>query len=240
MFFAIGCSGEKIQPGEIMAVKCESITLDGRLDEAVWQEASWVALDVIYPTRLVQRCNKKQYQQATRAAVVWNGKGIYIAMVAEDFDIQGNKLVDNDWIWLEDVMEVFMAPVKASAENPNFHIELQVSPAGTIFAQRSVTQGWRKLPRKNFDVAVHVDGTLNNSAQLDKTFSCEWFVSWDTLRNLKLAETGYVPAVDTIPVKMRFASWDISIHSQVRLNRLSAPGGPDPHKLEYYRPLVLK
>ena len=144
-----------------------------------------------------------------------------------------------DWIWIEDVLEVFFAPRK-NPEAP--HYEYQVNPNGTQFINKQSGSGTIPSVESGIpqpEVKVFVDGTVNNSKSIDKGYSVEWFWTWGQLNQMGLIAKPSFPGVGVPVFTIRFAAWDLSLYSPLRLNRYTTPGNANPHQTQYYRSLIL-
>jgi len=225
------------------------IKVDGRLEERAWQEAQWYELDgklcagdqmldAAYPEPIAKGI-KHQAGQKVRAAILWDDKGVYFGISAEDQDVQAGKKDPNDWLWLEDVLEVFMCQSEGT-----LHYEFQLNACGTPHV--NMQESRRLLPGKHdsrklmegIKTGVWVDGTLNRSADKDKGWSAEWFFSWEKLAQMKIINGAdkKIPAA----FRVRFASWDLSVYSIMRLNRYTLPGDYNPHQVEFYVPVEFR
>lgn len=213
--------------------------VDGKPDDPAWRHAEWIALDGSRPALPRNEAEwefhsavsggrgyvEEQFRQQTRAAALWDENGLYLALETEDADVQALH-GEGKWIWLGDVLEIFLAP-RAEAGAPVW--ELQVNPANARFMQPA-------LPVEPV-TAVHVDGSLNRSGGRDNGWSAEIFLPWNQLEEAGLARRPPGNAAAEVAA-IRFAAWDLTIYTQVRINRFSLPGRANPHFPEHYRPLV--
>lgn len=239
-------------PPPLRAVKASGIVVDGRLDEAVWRQADWLGLDGSYPriphdpqtAAILLRefgFNLAQGKQQVKGALAWDEHGLYAAMMVEDVDVQANKTRHNDWIWLEDVGELFLAPgFPARSRQAGAHLELQVNPNGTTRERLYANAMTNAACPFDYRVAVRVDGTLNDSATPDQGYAVEWFIPWRSLRKLGLVQPSFQAVPGAQPVAVRWVTWDLSLFSNIRITRFSLPGSGDVHETTSYRPLVLK
>ncbi len=214
--------------------------IDGRLTEPDWKSARWVTLDRSRParprtdgewnelSRMVGEYVKQQFAQNVQAAALWSERGLYFAFIVEDTDIIG-RMKEGELLWLEDVVELFLARNARSGEK---HLEIQLNPTNAMML--NPPEGIRfNRPAS----AVAVDGSLNSHLEFDRQWTAELFLPWEELMRTGLASpptdenAGRVAAV-------RFASWDLTICTQLRINRFTGPGTDDPHFPEFYRLLV--
>ena len=144
----------------------DPIEIDGRPDEAAWQQAPEIPLrfdglgNPVSPTR-------------ASARFLWDGKDLYVAITAQDRDV-GSTLNGRDArLWEEDVLELFIKPLESSL----LYYEFEFSATNQIFDAYFVKRGtpldeatpWNSGLR----VAVAVDGTLNNPEDDDRGWSVE-------------------------------------------------------------------
>ncbi len=235
-----GCATNRQNSDPVFeAHRTDAMTLDGKLDEPAWQKALFVPLTGYVPDKPKQN----QIQNLVHGAFLWDDKGLYVGMEIEDEDIQANKTRKNDWIWLEDAFELFLANHRS---NDCPHLELQVNPAGVCYEElmqgatiKSVSSIKTPDNMPLYHVATHVQGTLNDSKNKDECWSVEWFIPWNQLRQKHLL----VPDVPIEPGNVvsyaRLANWNISIYSYFRVMRFLKPGTHNPHDVTTYRPVML-
>ena len=142
-------------------------TIDGVLEEAVWRRAPSLTLRDI----------KGRNAPATTAKLLWDDKNLYIAFDCADTDIWATKTQRDDFLWEEEVVEVFIDP---DGDGRNYY-EFQVNPLGTQIdllipdavegvkdAKRNAQwncKGWRS--------AVKVRGTVNQRDDTDEGWTVE-------------------------------------------------------------------
>ncbi|MFG0247698.1 MAG: carbohydrate-binding family 9-like protein [Phycisphaeraceae bacterium JB051] len=235
-----GCATVKQTADPIFEVhQASSMTLDGKLDEPAWQKATFVTLTGYVP----QKPKLNQIENLVHGAFLWDDKGLYVGMEIEDEDIQANKTQKNDWIWLEDAFELFLAK-RRTIDCP--HLELQVNPAGVCYEE--LMQGSTimsvssiktpdNMPR--YQVATHVQGSINDSKNKDERWSVEWFIPWDQLRQKQMLVQDTQIKPGRVVCYARLANWNISIYSYFRVMRYLKPGTHNPHDVATYRPLML-
>jgi hypothetical protein len=148
-----------------------AIAVDGRLDEAAWNEAR--------PTSaFINTVAATPAELRATARVLWDDQNLYVAFdVADDF-VQ-NTLAERDaHLWEQDAVEIMIDP---DGDGRNY-FELQVSPTGQVFDTRYDT---RRQPQPFGDVAwnsnlrarVQVRGTAND-ADADQGYTAEIAIPW--------------------------------------------------------------
>lgn len=110
----------------------------------------------------------------TEAKMVWDEWGIYLLYISHDPCIWGTFTNDNDPIFDEEVVEVFLAPQPEG----EFYYEFEVSPCNVRFAvviNNPETSPGKELVHHHLDcrklrTRVQVEGILSGSASSDR----EW------------------------------------------------------------------
>jgi len=188
----------------------EPIVVDGRLDEPVWQRATWsapfVKMDTGAPVSL-----------DSRVALVWDDTYLYAAYRYEDHEIWGTHVEHHDHVYHNDSdAEIFV-------NGNGVYYELGVNPINTIyevfwtwlepvverrdierlnaffsledffyFVPRLGPNGRERLGRigeKEWELpglrhAVQVDGSLNCPEVVDNGWTVEFALPWEGLRAL--------------------------------------------------------
>jgi hypothetical protein len=225
------------------------ITIDGKLDESAWEKAQWLTLDGRWPPKPQTKQQQAQWRtllasrpplalmdQQHKAAMLWDEAGLYCAMRVQDTDVQGQQKKENEWLWLEDVCEFFFA---ASNKPDVLHYEYQVNPAGTLFLLTLWPGHTADIPSPpSPQTAASVNGTINHSADQDQGYSVEFFLSWDQLQFMGLKRPAESEQSSLLGYA-RLASWDLTIHALVRMQRFSLPGEFNSHDTTQYRPMFL-
>jgi len=175
------------------AVKCPRIRpgshleIDGKLDERAWQRAP-----LITGFRLTRKLTAAT--SATRARLLWDKRHLYVAFECDDADVIATLTERDADFWKEDVAEVF---IDADGDEMSY-IEIELSPRGLLYdasiADYRPEIDWPAdighldvyYSLKIFDApairsAVRVDGTLNDSTDADRGWSCELAIPWKDL-----------------------------------------------------------
>ncbi|SES80205.1 carbohydrate-binding family 9-like protein [Prevotella sp. kh1p2] len=147
-----------------------SLKIDGRLDEASWQQAEY--------TELFRDISGKGFAKpkyATRAKMLWDDDYLYIGAEMEEPNVTG-KLTERDAIIYHDNdFEVFIDP-DGDCEN---YFEMEMNALNTVFdlmMGRPYRDGgtfFLQWDYRTMKTAVHIEGTLNDSTDRDKGWSVE-------------------------------------------------------------------
>lgn len=152
--------------------------IDGDLSDAAWKEAREVVLSGSFDGRPVTH--------RTQAWLTYNEQFLYVAFNVEDPDIWGTFRKNDEPIYEQEVVEVFL---DANADGRTYN-ELQVSPHNVTFdayfpARR---QGMDLSWDSGMTSAVKVRGTLDDPSDRDEGWSVELRIPFE-----RLAEVPNVP-----------------------------------------------
>ena len=178
----------------------EAPVIDGKLNEAVWQQATW-------SSRYVDILTGGPTVHDTRAAIVWDDENLYLAIRVEEPLVRAQFTERNSPIYQENDVEVFIGGADA-------YYEFEINARNTIYEVFFIWQeayermGFSRAPefaRTNLQgfngvgftthprglrwghfnwqfpglkTAVHVDGTLNNDADRDRGWTVEMALPW--------------------------------------------------------------
>ncbi len=143
------------------------IRIDGILDEPEWRMAAPLELKDI----------KGRSAPKTFARLLWDDRYLYIAFECEDEDIWATKTKRDDFLWEEEVVEVFIDP---DGDGLNYY-EFQVNPLGTQIdllipdAVEGVKHGKKNAEWncQGWLSAVKVRGTVNKRDDTDEGWTIE-------------------------------------------------------------------
>ena len=141
-------------------------TIDGHLNDAVWQKAP--------STGRFRTYNNRRARFRTEARMAWDDRYLYASFDMEDNDIYSTFTKRDDPLFKQEVVEFFIDANRNRAD----YIELQVSPAGVIFdsffKSYRFPKPWGDLSYDSgMDVRVQVRGTLNKRNDRDQGWSVE-------------------------------------------------------------------
>ena len=149
------------------------IVVDGKLDEFSWERAHQI-------NRFERILN--EYDEVlfpTRAKMLWDGDYFYFAFVCQDADMWAIYDQEDDPMWSEEVVEVFIDPDGDGQR----YLELEVNPLNAVvdLLIYSVSPEWHSS--KDWDIAglktaVQTYGTVNDSLALDWGWTAEIAIPW--------------------------------------------------------------
>lgn len=152
------------------------ITIDGRLDEYAWERAAQInqferILNDYDPISL-----------PTRAKMLWDDEYFYFAFTCTDRDMWAIYDEEDDRLWEEEVVEVFIDP---DGDGRNY-LELEVSPTNTVVdlliysvePEFNSSVEWDIVGLKT---AVQTYGSVNDSSDMDTGWSVEIAIPWSAM-----------------------------------------------------------
>ena len=149
------------------------VIIDGNLDEFSWVKSNQInSLDRILN-------DYGQVDFPTRAKMLWDDEYFYFAFVCQDADMWSIYAGEDDHLWEEEVVEIFIDPDGDGKD----YLELEVSPSNVIvdLLIYAVSPEWHSSI--DWDIAglkraVQVHGTINDSLQLDRGWTAEIAIPW--------------------------------------------------------------
>jgi len=204
------------------------ITIDGRLDEPAWREAS----EVHRFSMPWLPAGDQPAAKPTRARMLWDRDWLYIAADMDDADLFGDVTTHDGPTWDNDVFEMFFKP---SPSAPAYY-EFQVNVRNTIFdcliPRRGHVARFMKMHEFGIESAVVLRGTVDDWTDRDQGWSVELRIPWTSL-----AHTGGRPEPGD---EWRFAlcRYDYDVASESPELSTSAPLPVRSfHGHEHYEPL---
>lgn len=204
--------------------------IDGRIDEAVWQQAQVV--ETFRSAWLPD--GQRTPPTATKARLLWDRDYLYFCAEMEDTDVFANVMEHDGAIWTCDVFELFFKP---ALDKPGYY-EFEVNAANgrlDMFLPSRGAGGYsrHKVERAfHLESAVQVRGTLNNWADKDKGWTVEGRIPWRDF-----LPTGGRPAPGEVWQHM-LCRYDYSAgFDQPALSTNTDLSVPNFHHFEDYAPL---
>lgn len=154
------------------------IVVDGRLDDAAWQAASWS--DDFVDIEGAARPNPRF---RTRMKMLWDDQFLYVAAELDEPHVWGSITKKNEVIFHDNDFEMFIDP---DGDNHNYH-EFEINALGTIWEldlSKPYKDGGKLVNPSNLDgllSAVHVRGTINDARDVDRGWSVEIALPWKAL-----------------------------------------------------------
>jgi hypothetical protein len=127
----------------------------------------------------VRSTDGKAASVSTDARLLWDDDMLYVAFQAEDPDVSTRFARDDDPLYTSNVVEIFLNP---SGDLVGY-VEIEVAPSNALFDASFSGR------RQNMDLswssralhAVHVDGTLNDSRDVDRGWTVELAIPFASL-----------------------------------------------------------
>lgn len=158
-----------------------AITIDGKLDEGAWKNAK--------EAELTDTVTGRPAPLKSTVRVLWDDTNLYIGFYCEDPDAWANYTQEDDKLWEEEVVELFIDPDSNEHNyyeheiNPiNVKVDLYVINAGKRL--KGGIQGWFDWDFKSIQSAVYVDGDGKNSGTKDTYWTVEVAIPFDDLWEL--------------------------------------------------------
>lgn len=157
----------------------DSITIDGRADEKAWQRAGWTENFTD-----IEGNRKPAPPLRTRVKMLWGENNLYIFAEMEDPHVWATLTQHDAIIFRDNDFEVFIDP---DGDTHNY-FEIEVNALNTIFDlflskpyrnQGTILTSWNA---ENLRSAVHVNGTLNQPGDTDKSWTVEMAIPFAALR----------------------------------------------------------
>jgi hypothetical protein len=149
-----------------------SLTVDGDLNEAVWQRAA------VLPSFLLND-GSGPGRETTRVRIWYDDTALYLGWTCADADVQATFTARDSHFWEEEVAEFFVTPKDLTR-----YFELQWNPLGGIFdaiianelddrgVSRKFTGEW-SYAAKGMKSAVKLKGTAANASDRDEFWQVE-------------------------------------------------------------------
>jgi Carbohydrate family 9 binding domain-like len=208
----------------------EPIQVDGRLDEAAWQQAP-------RSSRFVDIITGKPAVHDTRASVLWDNENLYVAFRVEEPFVHAKFTTNNSPIYYDNDVEVFIAGRDAYYEfeingfnttYEAFFIWKDAYESGGFAASPEFARsglrafngvGYKTHPRGgrlgSFNwhfpgkkTAVFIDGTVNEDSDRDRGWTVELAFPWKGMEWLAKADGRALPPKDGDVWRMDFARFN--------------------------------
>jgi hypothetical protein len=160
--------------------------IDGKLDDAAWQQAPWTE-----DFQDIEGAKKPRPRFRTRAKMLWDDQYLYVGAELEETDVWATLTQHDSIIFVDNDFEVFIDPNSDNHEYYEFEINA-FNTGWDLLLPRPYKDGGRavncwEIP--GLRSAIHVDGTLNDPRDRDKGWTVEIAFPWKVL-----GELAYKPA----------------------------------------------
>ncbi len=152
------------------------IAIDGRLDEYAWERAG----QINQFERILNDYDAVDWP--THAKMLWDDEYFYFAFTCVDGDMWAIYDREDDRLWEEEVVEVFIDPDGDGRD----YLELEVSPTNTVvdLLIYSVEPEFRSSVEwdiAGLKTAVQTYGTVNDNSDVDQGWSVEIAIPWSAM-----------------------------------------------------------
>ena len=152
-----------------------TIAIDGVLAEAAWDRAERAG-------PFVRSLDGQPCSARTVARLLWDDDNLYVAFQAEDPDISTPFSRDDEPLYTSNVVEIFLNP----SGDLRRYDEIELAPSNALFdasftgRRQGMDLSWSSRARH----AVHLDGTLNDSRDVDRGWTAELAIPFATLTGM--------------------------------------------------------
>ena len=157
----------------------ETMKIDGQIDEAAWQLVDWTENFVDIEGEL-----KPSPKFRTRAKMLWDLQYLYFAAELEEPDIWAKLTKRDTVVYYDNDFEVFIDPDGDTHE----YYEFEMNAFGTewdLFLVKPYRDGGPAINSwdiQGLKTAVHVNGTINQPGDKDKSWTLEIAIPWEVLK----------------------------------------------------------
>jgi hypothetical protein len=176
-----GASDPSIPRGYVCYRTDAPLNIDGKLDENAWSRVPWTE-DFVD----IEGSKKPAPRFRTRAKMLWDDQYFYIGAQLEEPHIWATLNKHDSVIFRDNDFEVFIDP---DGDNHNY-AEFEMNALNTgwdLLLTRPYKDGGKALNSweiPGLKTAVHVDGTLNQANDHDRSWTVELAFPWKALSEL--------------------------------------------------------
>lgn len=180
------------------------VVMTGRMDDPLWERAPWTDdfIDI-----LGEEAPRPYYR--TRVKMLWDETCLMIGAELEDPHVWATLTQHDSVIFHDNDFEVFIDP----DGDCQLYGELEVNAFNTTWdlllvkpyrASGAAINGWEIAGLRT---AVHVDGTINDPSDVDRGWSVEIAIPWDSLGELARNTLSPEPGA-TIRINFSRVQWE--------------------------------
>jgi predicted esterase len=159
----------------------QPVTVDGKLDEAVWNDAPWTD-----DFGDIQGGSRPKPRFRTRAKMLWDDQFLYVAAELDEPNVWATLTNHDGVIFFDPDFEVFIDPKGETAPYGEFEMNALNTTWDLLLNKPYIDQG---KPQNDWEItglksAVEIRGTLNNPADRDRGWTIEIAFPWESLSKL--------------------------------------------------------
>jgi Carbohydrate family 9 binding domain-like len=183
------------------------IVIDGKLDDEMWKAVPWSE-----EFADIEGDKKPKPRHRTRMKMLWDDDALYIAAEMDEPHIWANLTQHDSVIFQDPDFEVFLDP---DGDNHNY-AEMELNAKNTTWDLLlskpykdggKAINGWEII---GLQTAVHIDGTINDTSDLDKGWTVE--IKWPYAGLKEIATANYPPKDgDQWRIGFSRVEWDVEI-----------------------------
>lgn len=221
-------TGIQLQVSELSVGRTSApITIDGRLDEAVWAAAA--RTNPLVNTGSGGAAGPTDAHASAR--LLWDDQNLYVAFEVSDENLVDPSTARDNHLWEHDAVEVMIDP---NGDGRNY-FEFQVSPKNQHFDTRyDAARDPQPVGHDDFNPNIHsavvTNGTIDNREDNDTGYTVELAIPWTDIAN-GLAHT---PPQVNDTLRLNLFVMDEDKTGGHRVAGWSAPRRPDFHTLERF------
>jgi len=164
---------QRTSPSLIPYLPSAHVDLDGKIEEACWDNA--FTIDTLYD--LEDRSNQ---DDRTQIFIFYEEENLFLGAILRNQNIKAEMTTRDTILYKEHCIEFFFDPSQDGLD----YYELEINPLGTVWDLKLKTSNhsldgnvmeWH-IPQQNF--AVFVEGSLNDATDRDDYWSVEVKIPW--------------------------------------------------------------
>jgi hypothetical protein len=168
----------------------EPVTVDGKMDEAIWKNAEVVSFNYFY------RGDRPVEKQYSKFRMLWDDENLYLFFECEDTSLTARETNFDARPYLDDCAEFFCVPVPDSLYM-HFGFEINITKAAYDYIVLWRYYKNRTIFIKGYNPAykyeVTYEGTINNDKDKDRIWRMEFaipFMAFNEFQNIYRPKAG--------------------------------------------------
>jgi hypothetical protein len=152
-------------------------TIDGKLDEAAWSQASApITLQFLWDSQTGAK-------QKTAARLLWDAQALYLGFEADDADITARFLQRDDPTYRDDAVEIFINP---DPKQEAVYYGFEMNARGVLYDYLNYNSRtlFKRFDATGMTIATAIRGTLNVPGDTDQGWTLEAAIPWANFEEL--------------------------------------------------------